>query len=46
MSRTPAIAKRTAAIANGGIDSTATRMPRYVEPQTTYRVRSPAQTRV
>ena len=31
----PAIRNRDAAIRNGGIDSTAIRIPRYVEPQTT-----------
>ena len=28
---------------NGGIDSTATAMPRYVDPQTTYRTSIPSQ---
>jgi hypothetical protein len=32
---TPATRKRVEAIVNGGIDSTAIRIPRYVEPQTT-----------
>src|SRR4029079_6106793 len=41
----PAMANRDAARTNGGIVSTATRIPRYVDPQTTYRIRIAAQTR-
>ena len=37
-------ANRAAAMTNGGIVSTATRIPRYVEPQTTYRMRIAVQT--
>jgi hypothetical protein len=34
-STSPEIAKRPPAITNGGIDATANRIARYVEPQTT-----------
>ena len=40
---TPAIRNLVEAIVNGGIDSTAIRIPRYVEPQTTYRMRIASQ---
>jgi hypothetical protein len=39
----PAVRNRVAAMVNGGIVSTAIRMPRYVDPQTTYRTSSPNQ---
>ena len=43
-SRTPpAMVKRIAAMRNGGIVSTATAMPRYVEPHTMYRTSMPSQ---
>ncbi|HEX3428407.1 MAG TPA: hypothetical protein VHS36_06335 [Candidatus Limnocylindrales bacterium] len=42
---TPAIENRTAPMTNGGNVTTATRIARYVEPQTTYRIRIEVQTR-